>query len=212
MRPVAAGTIVLLNGTSSAGKSSIALALRDMLVEPYLLRGVDHFLKQLPRHFSVYSDGVSPTCSDGVLLVFRHGALAELPRLGPGGYRVLAGMYAAIGAYATAGNHVLVDDVIYDRQVLAAAAAVLYRLPAYFVGVRCALEVAEQRERVRGERAPGGARVFNDAVHAHGTYDFEADSTVASSAECAGQIRDWLKLAPTPHAFADLHRTSGATA
>lgn len=207
-----AGKVVVLNGTSSAGKSSIALALRDMLDEPFLLTGIDHFLKQLPKRRSVNSDGLSPAGADGWLLVFRDGVLAELPRIGPGGYRVLAGMYAAIAAYAMAGNHAIVDDVIYDRQVLAAAAKALHRLPAYFVGVRCALEVAEQRERERGDRATGGARVFYEAVHAHGIYDFEVDSTVATSAECAGQIRDWLKLAPTPHAFADLHRTSAGTA
>ena len=199
------GTVLVLNGTSSAGKSSIALALRDLLPEPFLHTGVDHFLKQLPPAFSVRTADPAAQDVDGFLLVFRDGALAELPRIGPGGRRVLAGMYAAIAAYARQGNRALVDDVIYDRRVLASAASELHALPAYFVAVHCALAVAEQRERERRDRAPGGARLFDAVVHAHGVYDFEVDSTGATSVQCAEQIRDWLLEAPQPRAFTALY-------
>jgi len=203
------GTIIILNGTSSAGKSSIARELQAILDEPYLLTGVDHFLRQLPHSYLVYSDGVTPSSADGWLLVFRDGAMNELPRIGSMGYRALAGMYAAIGAWAASGNHAIVEDAIYDPRVLKSAVNALHRLPAFFVGVRCDLEVAMQRERERGDRALGGAKVFHEHVHAHGIYDFEVDSTTATASECAQQIRAWLATAPQPYALRQLHQVKG---
>lgn len=44
-----AGRIIYLNGTSSAGKTSIALALQDVLDESFLRIGVDTFIGMLPR-------------------------------------------------------------------------------------------------------------------------------------------------------------------
>lgn len=50
-----AGTIVYLNGVPSAGKTSIGRALQDALDEPFLLLGVDTFLRMLPRR--TFGDG-----------------------------------------------------------------------------------------------------------------------------------------------------------
>jgi len=41
----------------------------------------------------------------------------------------------------------------------------LHRLRVLFVGVRCPLAVAEQRERERGDRLVGLARGLFDGVH-----------------------------------------------
>lgn len=39
------GSIVLNNGTSSAGKSTLARALQEAMDEPYLHTGIDHFFQ-----------------------------------------------------------------------------------------------------------------------------------------------------------------------
>ena len=95
------GNVVLLNRTSSAGKSSIARALQEAMVAPYLHTGIDHFLSSVPKGFSAVSDGARPATHDYFLLVYRgatarsiaavqrgeeaypDGALAEV-RIGPG--------------------------------------------------------------------------------------------------------------------------------
>lgn len=185
---MSAGTIIVLNGTSSAGKSTIAAAIQELAPVPYIHTGVDHVLERVPRRYFVPSDGINPSAAEGWLLVFRDGRLVEAPRIGPLGYRVLDGMYRAVAGLAAAGNQVIVDDVIYDERVLGAAAMALREARVLLVGVRCPRAVAEQRERERGNRAPGGAAIFDALVHRHGIYDLEVDSAALSADECAGQI------------------------
>ncbi len=45
------GKIILLNGASSAGKSSIVRALQTILDEAYLEAGIDKFLFMLPTDY-----------------------------------------------------------------------------------------------------------------------------------------------------------------
>jgi chloramphenicol 3-O-phosphotransferase len=42
--PFHPGTIILLNGTSSSGKTSVVRALQEVLNEPFLEAGLDKFL------------------------------------------------------------------------------------------------------------------------------------------------------------------------
>jgi chloramphenicol 3-O phosphotransferase len=218
------GDIVLLNGTSSAGKTSIARDLQEIMEAPYFHTGIDHFLPRLPARLFVVSDGVSPPASDYFLLVYGgavrrtvgerpegtavygDGVLAEV-RIGPEGVRLLAGMYQAIAALAHAGINVVVDDVIHDRRVLRVAVEALPASRVLFVGLQLPREEAERRERERGDRGPGGAAAFYDLVHAHGTYDLLLDTAENSPMACAMQIREALQSGQSRHAFAELART-----
>jgi len=195
------GNIILLNGTSSSGKTTIAQALQDVLETSYLHTGIDQFLiEHLPKRLIVPSDGIHPVTAKGWLAVLRDDALVQV-RIGPEGYRWIAGMYRAIATLAEEGLNVILDDVIYDPRVLRAAVETLPAQQVFFVGIRCPLEVAERRERERGNRAKGGARAFHDLVHVHGVYDLEVDSANHSPMECAMRIRKGLLEKPTPSAF-----------
>ena len=205
-----AGNVVLLNGTSSAGKSSIARALQEIMADPYLHTGIDHFLPRLPQRCFAVSDGVELATTERFLLVYRggtgrtvgersegvdvhgDGTLVEV-RIGPGGVHLLAGMYRGVAAMAAAGIDAIVDDVIHDPRVLAAAVTALRETATLFVGVRLPREVAERRERERGDRGPGGAAAFYDKVHAHGVYDLEVDTGRDDPMTCARQIKAALE-------------------
>ena len=198
------GNIILLNGTSSSGKTTIARALQEVMETPYLHTGIDQFLiERLPKRLIVYSDGIHPATAEGWLAVFRDEALSQV-RIGPIGYQWITGMYRAIAALAEEGLNVIIDDVIYDRRVLKAAVRTLPAQRVFFVGIRCPLEVAEGREQARGSRAKGGARTFYDLVHLHGIYDLEVDSVNYSPIECAIKIKSGLQAKPTPSAFSQL--------
>jgi chloramphenicol 3-O phosphotransferase len=216
------GTIVLLNGTSSAGKTSIARALQEVMEEPFLHTGNDHFHAAFPQRFYVPSDGIDPMAADGFLLVFAGevrtfdapdgrrgyagGTLTEV-RIGPSGLRLQAGMYRAVAALAEAGNNVIVDTAIHDPRVLGMAVDALRDTEALFVGVRCPLAVAQAREVARGDRARGGAAAFHALVHAHGIYDLELDTSLLDPQTCALRIKEELGSGRPRTALRRLART-----
>ena len=202
---------------------------------PYLHTGIDHFLERFPARCFAPSDGLHPANAEGWLLVFREQGQQEqtalsdqsaskplsqpetgafLPegkvlteiRIGPTGYRLLAGMYQAIAALARAGNPVIIDDVIYDQHVLQAAVEALHALPVLFVGVCCPLEVVIRREQERGNRGPGGAAAFYHLVHAHDLYDLEVNTARFSAMECAQQIKQALEQNQPCTALRALHQ------
>ena len=198
------GNIILLNGASSSGKTTIAQALQEVMETPYLHTGIDQFLiERLPKRLIVYGNGIHPTTAEGWLIIFRDKALSEV-RIGPIGYQWIAGMYRAIAELADEGLDVIVDDIIYDQRVLKIAVQTLPVQQVYFVGIRCPLEVAESREEARGNRAKGGARTSFNLVHVHGVYDLEVDSATYSPMECAMQIKSGLETKPDLSAFSQL--------
>lgn len=182
------GNIVLLNGTSSSGKSTLARALQNLLGQPYFHLDLDIFQQTWPPGFLTYSDGENPASADGLLAVFREEALVEI-RIGPAGFRHMDGMFRAVAGWASAGDNLIVDGVIYHPQILGAAVQTLHTFPVLFVGIRCPLDVAEGREQTRGNRARGGARTFHDLVHAHGIYDLEVDTSLATPSKCAQIVK-----------------------
>lgn len=197
------GTIIFLNGTSSAGKSSIAKILQEIMDGYFIHTGIDHYIERLPRKFFDAYEGTDPPPAVGELWLCTNGRLDEI-RVGPVGYRVLAGMYHAVAGLAKLGNDVIVDDVVYDPVVLKSAVDALHTYNIVFVGVLCPVDIAEQRERDRGDRWPGLVTAHINLVHAHGIYDLEVDTSVLTAMECAEQIKNRLLNGPPPNAFQHL--------
>jgi chloramphenicol 3-O phosphotransferase len=191
-----AGTVLVLNGTSSSGKTSLVRALQRCLDEPYLDAGLDKFLFMLPGRY------LDRPLWDEVL------GLAT--QAGPLGRQLVRGMHQAIAALAGAGNNVLADHVLVEADWVRECAALLADLPAYLVAVRCPLAVAEAREQARENRTLGQARAQFAVVHQHAVYDFEVDTARDSAEACAAQIKAWLGSAPTPAAFRRLREGAAA--
>lgn len=187
-----AGTIILLNGTSSSGKTSIVKALQPILEEPYLDAGLDKFLWMLPDRY------LERPLWDEVL------GLAH--QAGPVGHRLIAGMHQAIAVLSLAGNNVIADHVLVETGWLQQCIDSFSTLPAYFVGVRCPLAVLEQRERERRNRTWGQAKAQYALVHAHGIYDLEVDTSLLSPEDCAQQIKERLHSGNPPEAFKRLQQ------
>ena len=89
----------------------------------------------------------------------------------------------AAGAFPVVVDHVFEQQSWYDacREALAGS-------PAYFVGVHCAVDVLEQRERARGDRRIGLARWQSPRVHVGKPYDFEVDTGRSAPDDCAAEI------------------------
>ena len=61
-------------------------------------------------------------------------------------------------------------------------------LTVAWVGARCGADVAETRERQRGDRISGLARDQAERVHLGVSYDLEVDTSKTSTVECANVI------------------------
>lgn len=157
------GKIILLNGTSSAGKSTTAKAVQAVMAETYLHLGVDHFQQAFPS--GLIGIGTKLTGElVGWQVRYSDNGLQEV-RIGPLGYRLGAAMYRAVAGVSDAGINVVMDDVIWTRQMLATAVKILHTYPVYFIALDLSLAAAEQRERARGDRGPGNAQYFYPLVY-----------------------------------------------
>jgi chloramphenicol 3-O phosphotransferase len=203
------GTVIVLNGPSVSGKSSIQKALQASFVEPYLAMGIDSILVAMmpPRYFVPPYPADSAEFMSAEATHDAEGRPLFSVRFGPRGRSVVSGMHHAIAAFARQGNNVLVDHIFYEPDWAGDLAEVLDGLRAYLVGVRIPLEVLEERERQRSTSPVGHARSHYDTVHAHGAYDLEVDTSRLTPAECAARVREHVEQHP-PRAFALLRRRS----
>lgn len=184
--------VLLLNGVGSVGKGSIAKALQEITAEPFLHVEMDAFLAMLPEAYLDHPDGITfeaPDEAGGVAV--RSGRVAE---------RALQGMRHAVAALAAAGNNLIVDEVLFgDVETEYGHAVAEYRtlLAPYrlhMIGVFAPLEVIEEREARRGDRAVGLARWQFDRVHRGMAYDLEVDTAAASPEDCARAIKERFAL------------------
>jgi chloramphenicol 3-O phosphotransferase len=180
------GRVVLLHGTSSAGKTTVARAVQRLSDEPWVLLGIDAFWNAIDERWMEHG----PSARDGFLW-------EDDARIVPGpvGQRLATGMRAAVSAFARAGNDVLVDDVFIDPEWLDGWRTQLEGLELLLVGVLAPLPVLEERERVRRNRIVGEARAQVDVVHRGVDYDLTVDTSRQSPEECARAILEALTSA-----------------
>jgi chloramphenicol 3-O phosphotransferase len=167
---------VILNGGSSAGKSTIARCLQEKLSTPWLVFGVDDLVEAIPQ------DGIE----DGSLL--RFGASGQV-EVGPGWRDLERSWLVGLGAIGASGTGVIFDDVFLDgaRQQERLRVA-LGGLEVFWVGVLCDAKVAAAREALRPGRVPGMAESQAQVVHDGVEYDMVVDTADTSPEECAAMI------------------------
>ncbi len=180
-------TIVILNGVGSAGKSSIAKALQGMTARPFLHVSMDAFFEMLPPEYFDNPESFQ----------FVNGSEDGHPsveiRTGPVGARLMDGMRRAIAALASAGNDLIVDDVMLGDEDQAYR-RLLAPYHTHWVGIHASLAVLEERERLRGDRIIGLARWQFARVHAGKVYDLEIDTALSSAEDCARLIKERFEL------------------
>jgi chloramphenicol 3-O phosphotransferase len=174
------GLIIFLNGTSSSGKSSIAVELLRILDETYFHMSIDTF-HDMRSDRDIAAEELQ----------------AELDRTASGFHRSVAGM-------AVAGNNVIVDHVLTEPWRLMDCLALFTPEDVVFVGVRCPLDELQRREAHRGDRDSGLAARQFDQVHQNTTYDIECDTSLRTPLECAESIKAFLSHRPRPTAFEQL--------
>ena len=129
------GKIILINGASSAGKSTLALALRERLEESFWHYSVDHF----------WDADVLPMAR------IRSGEF-DWQMLRPGFFQ---GFHRSLPALAGPGNNLIVEHIVETRAWMVMLVELLAEFDVFFVGLHCPLPELARRERERG--APPGS-------------------------------------------------------
>lgn len=164
---------VVLNGASSAGKSSIAKAIQRLSPVPALHASLDSFTDMFD--WAAIGD---QTVRD------------ECHRVG------VSNFHAALPILASSRFLLIVDHVFEQHAWFEACRDALKAKRTYFVGVRCPLAVLEQREKARGNRRIGLARWQFERVHQEKPYAAEVDTSLLSPDESAASILNLVSHAP----------------
>jgi chloramphenicol 3-O phosphotransferase len=192
-------TTIVLNGPSSAGKSSLGAALQLVWDGPLLVTGIDSFLAGFPEHlFSLPGDDGSPgPATTGVHVVPGRGpAPSWVPALGADGHLLMRAAHRAWRAVAQAGLDQVIDHVILDTVTRDDALEVLSDLDVLWVGVHCDVGELVRREIARADRFRGFASGTWAQVHDGMTYDLIVDTSSTVSEQGAAQVMAALRGVP----------------
>lgn len=173
------GRVILLHGTSSSGKTTVARAVQQLSDEPWVRLGIDAFWNAVDERWMEHG----PRAAEGFAWM---DDATIVP--GPVGQQLAAGMRAAVAACARVGNDMLVDDVFVDATWLDGWRRELAGLQWLLVGVVAPLDALEERESARGNRIPGEARAQVDVIHRDIEYDLTVDTARMSREECGRAI------------------------
>ena len=104
---MASGTIIFLNGSSSSGKTTLAITLQESLAEPFYYVGLDQFRDGMPAKYRGLNSPEGSTGRRGlnVVPVNPEGAPAFTSiQFGDEGKLMLRGMRRAMAAMAKEGT------------------------------------------------------------------------------------------------------------
>ena len=146
------GRVILLNGPSSSGKSTLAKELMTLIRQQksgnYEVVSIDDFMTTDPME-TIYEDDVYAVSGD----------LCE----------------KALEILET-GSGVIIDHVITSERIFRQLKEKLHAYPLRTVHVTCSPEVLREREQARGDRCPGSAETSAAYLFPQSGYDLVVDT------------------------------------
>ena len=171
---------ILLNGTSSSGKTSLAKALQEILPVVFLNFSIDSVLYALPQ-----SDLAAMIKGDPIRRAeYRYGRLVD-------------GFNAAVAGLLASGNRLIVDNAITRPEWKAAFDEAVAGHRTFRIGVTCEPGEARKRELKRGDRAIGTVDRELPLVHEGMAYDLVVDTTQTPATTLADFIIRQFVVTPT---------------
>jgi chloramphenicol 3-O phosphotransferase len=185
--------VVILNGASSAGKSTILrmfIEQRATHREWWLPVAIDDFQAKILPEWAEVPGHRGPFSEEGVR--FEPSPEGTRVRVGERARRLYAAYHRFVAVCSKEGFDVVVDEVAFDEETVHDWREALAGLSVTWVAVRCDPDVAEAREQARGLRVPGLARWLSSVVHEHALYDLDLDSTNTEPATLVEQLTSFL--------------------
>lgn len=178
------GNIIILNGVSSAGKTTLTRHLQNAFDENYFWIANDMFCE-------MYSS--------------KHWEGNWVKSIN----EALTAMIYSIKALSDNGMNVIVDQVFLNNDteggLLEKSIKLLHNYPVLFVRVDCNKEELARREKARGDRTIGQAHAQLPLVHNHEIYDIAVDTSKEKSSEIVDKILDKLGKSKDENAFKKLN-------
>ena len=160
--------LVLLNGPSSAGKSSVAEQLRRKMA----LCGADAVIISIDDYMKIAED--EEIWEDDV-------------------FEIMPDMCRDITPALRQGKWVIVDHVITSARIYEALLAAAAGFGVTAVLVTCSQEILKKHEKERGNRFIGSAEASYQYLYPKEGYDLRIDSGESSPEASADRILDYLR-------------------
>lgn len=166
------GRVILLNGASSAGKSTLARTMHRLIREDSMIFSMDDYLAMSRGRHENALDAVRET-----------------------GLPFIESFHAAIAEAARKGALVIVDHVIGESaRWVQDLLNRLSGIPCAFVKVDCRQDILLERERSRTDRTPDPdhAERQHGNIHQHFPHDFSIDTSETNPEKCALELMGQL--------------------
>lgn len=170
-------SIIILNGGSSSGKTTLAKCLQHSFSDTWLRFSIDDLIESMPDAMLKKDSGMK---------------FGEDGSVSPGAeFRELESAWMhGIGEMARRGAGIIIDDVFLSglegRQKWETA---LEGLQVLWIGVYCDPTIAAAREKARGDRIEGMAVSQATIVHKGMNYDVTVDTSMSTAEECIRLIK-----------------------
>lgn len=171
---VLVATIVVLNGTSSSGKTTLARAFQESAPSLFLNFSIDSVLYALP-----------PSVIERMI--------AGAPNPNVGFDDLVAGYYACVRELAAHGYDLIIDNAITSRVHAEQLVRAVDGHSVLMVLVSCPEDILRERERARGDRRPGLASKQIGDIARWLEYDLKIDTSLVSPEAGARRILEMLR-------------------
>ena len=182
------GSIVLLNGVTSAGKSALSKELQAAFDEPFYYVALDTFNEIIRPYGASKGKFTNPDIMNDAVSV----------------------MYCLIKDFSDKGLSVIVDHIMTDdSKWFNECVNILYKYPVMFVRVDCDRDVALERARGRGYTTPERLDQIDSQLsrlHKHNIYDLTISTSGDTIEKNAEIIKQELKNRDNWNAFKKLKK------
>lgn len=162
-------TVVVLNGTSSSGKTTLARAVQELAPRVFLNFSIDSILNTLP--------------ASATERIVQGADISDLkyPEL-------VRAYYACVRQLLELGHDLIIDNAVTVRYHVEHLTAAVAGHRAIMVGLHCPPAVLIERERARGDRLIGLAMLQQPRIHSLLSYDLEIDTSRTSTQDAAREV------------------------
>ncbi len=200
---MAFGSVIILNGPSSVGKTTLTRLLQQIMPVEALRVAIDELIEMMPEHTNHWRKPYAPTATPEQMprgfcfqeVASPHGELELKLHIGPFAQQIVDSLGPIALTLVRRGLHVILDTVLLEPHQLQELIENFDRqVPVLSVGLSASLVTLEEREIARGDRTPGSARWQAERVHAGKEYDLTFHTDQEQSSIIAARIlREWQK-------------------